>query len=137
VVTLSDGTRIYLNAESEINYASIFSDSLRLVTLKGEAFFEVAHDERPFVVEIDQTRVRVLGTSFNVNQGGNGALKVALVSGKVSIGDRQGNHVELKPSEMMVREENGRIHKTTFDPLEVLGWKDKVLVFKKSSLPEV
>lgn len=137
IVTLMDGTKIYLNAESEINYASAFSDSLRLVSLKGEAFFEVQKEGRPFVVEIGQTRVKVLGTSFNVNQKNNGALTVALVSGKVSIDDQEGNQMELEPSEMMVREQNGNIRKTTFDLLEVTGWKDKVLVFKKSSLPEV
>lgn len=137
ILTLSDGTKIYLNAESEINYASAFSDSLRLVSLKGEAFFEVQKEDRPFVVEIGQTKVRVLGTSFNVNQSNTGTLTVALVSGKVSINDRQGNQMDLEPSEMMVREEDGHIRKTTFDPLEITGWKDKVLVFKKSSFTEV
>src|SRR5690606_21045032 len=135
IVTLSDGTKIYLNAESEIRYASEFSDSLRLVSLKGEAFFEVEKEGRPFVVEIEQTRVRVLGTSFNINQKHNGALMVALVSSKVSINDQQGNQMNLEPSEMMVRGKDGNIHKTTFDPLEITGWKDRVLVFKKSSLP--
>jgi transmembrane sensor len=137
VITLSDGTRIYLNAESEISYASEFSDSLRLVSLKGEAFFEVQKENRPFVVETQGTKISVLGTSFNVNQKNNGALTVALVSGKVSIDDQQGNQMHLEPREMMVREKGGNIHKTTFDPLEVTGWKDKVLVFKKNSLPEV
>lgn len=137
ILTLSDGTKIYLNAESEINYASAFSDSLRLVSLKGEAFFEVQKEDRPFVVEIGQTKVRVLGTSFNVNQSNTGTLTVALVSGKVSINDRQGNQMDLEPSEMMVREEDGAIRKMTFDPLEVTGWKDKVLVFNKSPLSEV
>ena len=122
IVTLSDGTRIYLNAESEISYASEFTDSLRLVSLKGEAFFEVQKEGRPFVVEIDQTRIRVLGTSFNVNQSNNGALTVALVTGKVSINDQHGNQMQLEPSEMMVREEDGNLHKTRFDPLEITGW---------------
>jgi len=134
---LSDGTKIYLNAESEIRYASEFSDSLRLVSLKGEAFFEVQKESRPFVVETQGTKIHVLGTSFNVNQRKNGALTVALVSGKVSINDQQGNQMHLEPSEMMVKEKDGNIHKTTFDPLEITGWKDKVLVFKRSSLPEV
>src|SRR5690554_3922339 len=137
VLTLADGTKIYLNAESEISYASEFSDSIRLVSLKGEAFFEVQKENRPFVVETHQTRIRVLGTSFNVNQKNDGVLTVALVTGKVRINDEKGNEVELEPSEMMVRGKEGGIHKTAFDPLEITGWKDKVLVFKKSSLAEV
>lgn len=137
ILSLSDGSKIYLNAESEISYVSEFSDSLRLVSLKGEAFFEVQRESRPFVVEIDDTRIEVLGTSFNVNHNSNGSLTVALVTGKVSIGDQQGNQMYLEPSEMMVREKNGNLHKTSFDPLEVIGWKDKILVFKKNSLLEV
>ena len=137
IVTLSDGSKIYLNAESEISYASAFSDSLRLVSLKGEAFFEVQKEGRPFVVEIEETKIRVLGTSFNVNQKNNGALTVALVTGKVSINDHQGNQMHLEPSQMMVKEKDGRLRQTSFDPLEVTGWKDKILVFKKNSLLEV
>lgn len=137
LITLSDGSKIYLNSLSEISYASEFSDSLRLVRLKGEAFFEVTQEGRPFVVEIEETKIRVLGTSFNVNQKANGALTVALVSGKVSIDDQQGNQMELEPSEMMVKKKDGNLRKTTFDPLEVTGWKDKILVFKKNSLLEV
>src|SRR5690606_2445946 len=103
----------------------------------SDLFFEVEQEARPFIVEIDQTRVRVLGTSFNVNQKNNGELMVALVSGKVSINDQQGNRIELQPSEMMVRDRDGHILKTTFDPIEVIGWKDKILTFKKMSLPQV
>ena len=137
IITLSDGSKIYLNAESEIRYASEFSDSLRLVSLKGEAYFEVQKEERPFVVEIEETKIKVLGTSFNVNQKSNGSLTVALVSGKVRINDKQGNQMHLEPSQMMVKEKDGNLRKTSFDPLEVTGWKDKVLVFRKSSLSEV
>lgn len=67
IVTLSDGTKIYLNAKSEIGYTSEFSNSIRLVSLKGEAFFEVEKENRPFLIETHQTRIQVLGTSFNYN----------------------------------------------------------------------
>src|SRR5690606_846815 len=87
LITLSDGTRVYLNAASEIAYSDQFSDSLRLVSLKGEAFFEVESEDRPFVVETMETRVRVLGTSFNVNQKDNGTVMVALITGKVKVND--------------------------------------------------
>lgn len=137
LITLSDGSKIYLNSESEISYGSRFSDSIRRVSLKGEAFFEVAKESRPFVVETQGTQIRVLGTSFNVNQKENGSLTVALVSGKVRINDPQGNQVHLEPNEMMVKDQGGNLHKTNFDPLEITGWKDKILVFKKSAFSEV
>ena len=137
MITLSDGTMIYLNSESEISYSSEFSDSLRLVSLKGEAFFEVQKEGRPFVVETQGTTIQVLGTSFNVNQKDNGPLMVALVTGKVRINDHQGNQLNLEPSEMMVMEKGGHLYKTGFDPLEITGWKDKVLVFKSNNFSDV
>jgi len=107
------------------------------VSLKGEAFFEVESEDRPFVVETMETRVRVLGTSFNVNQKDNGTVMVALITGKVTVNDGEGNQVNLEPSEMMVKEKGGDWHKTPFDPLEITGWKDKMLVFKSNSFSEV
>lgn len=137
ILTLSDGSKIFLNSGSEISYTSGFNDSLRLVRLVGEAYFEVQKENRPFVVETGNTKITVLGTSFNVNQKQNGTLKVALVSGKVHINDQEGNHMQLKPSEMLVRDMDGAFHKTGFDPLTITGWKDKILVFKECSFSEV
>tara|TARA_R110002074_G_scaffold339281_1_gene509786 strand:- start:789 stop:1829 length:1041 start_codon:yes stop_codon:yes gene_type:complete len=137
ILTLSDGSKIFLNSESEISYTSGFNDSLRLVRLVGEAYFEVKKEKRPFVVETSQTKITVLGTSFNVNQKQNGTLKVALVSGKVQINDQSGNQMQLQPSEMMVRDEDGAFHKTGFDLLTITGWKDQTLVFRENSFNEV
>tara|TARA_R110002124_G_scaffold286927_3_gene469272 strand:+ start:878 stop:1918 length:1041 start_codon:yes stop_codon:yes gene_type:complete len=137
ILTLSDGSRIFLNSASEISYSSEFNDSLRLVSLKGEAFFEVKKEKRPFIVETEQTKIKVLGTSFNVNQKENGALMVALVSGKVRINDNEGRQIQLEPSEMLVRDKGGSFHKTGFDLLAITGWKDKTLVFRESSFSEV
>ncbi|GEO20497.1 FecR family protein [Cyclobacterium qasimii] len=137
VLSLSDGTKIFLNSGSEISYISEFNDSIRLVSLEGEAFFEVQKEARPFVVETGQTQIMVLGTSFNVNKKKNGALSVALVTGKVNIKDEKGNQMSLSPSEMMMRDKEGALLKTSFDPLYITGWKDKVLVFKRNSFFEV
>ena len=137
ILTLSDGSRIFLNSASEISYSSEFSDSLRLVSLKGEAFFEIKKEQRPFIVETSQTKIKVLGTSFNVNQKQNGTLMVALVSGKVQIKDNEGHQMQLKPSEMLVRDMDGSFHKTGFDLLTITGWKDKTLVFRESSFSDV
>ena len=64
---LSDGTKVYLNAASELKYPVQFDSKKRQVHLSGEAYFEVAKDEcRPFFVQAGDVRIRVLGTSFNV-----------------------------------------------------------------------
>ena len=66
-IVLADGTKVFLNASSEIYYPVVFPGDKREVGLKGEAYFEVAKDEhRPFFVQTGDVRIRVLGTSFNV-----------------------------------------------------------------------
>jgi len=65
-LTLSDGTEVWLNANSSIKYPVVFTDSTREVFVEGEAFFNVQHNGKPFLVNTQETNIRVLGTSFNV-----------------------------------------------------------------------
>lgn len=130
VFHLNDGTIIHLNSNSTISFPERFTDSLRFVILEeGEAFFNVAKEKsRPFIVEVNDAKITVLGTSFNVNRM-KGKLEVALVTGKVKVNDKQGNQVMLEPMEMIVLEETGNMYKQNFDLIQVTGWKDKYLVF--------
>ena len=130
VLTLEDGSRIHLNSSSKITYPNRFSDSIRSVLLEGEAFFDVAEESRPFVVDLGKAQIEVLGTTFNASNSFKDKLKVALVSGKVKVNDRGGNQVVLLPLEMLTIEEGGEFHKSKFDSLEIIGWKDKNLVFR-------
>ena len=67
-LTLADGTRIWMNSESRLEYPIMFAQDVRRVKLIGEAMFEVAHDKsHPFIVETFASDVRVLGTKFNVD----------------------------------------------------------------------
>lgn len=138
LITLSDGSKVYLNAGSSIQFPKQFSADRREVQLTGEAFFDIQSEaDRPFVVNTANTQIKVLGTTFNVNQEESGKIAVALVSGKVRVNDDKGNQVNLDPSEMLVMEHSGEFYKTGFDPLEILGWKDKQLVFKKDAFTVV
>lgn len=131
VVTLSDGTKVYINSNSELRFPKRFSDTLRTAYIKGEVFFEVEKEHRPFIVSSEGMSINVLGTSFNVRQMSDGKMSVALVTGKVRVQDDLGNQVNLNPNEMLVRKENGSLTISEFDPLEVFGWKNKQLVFNK------
>ncbi|WP_375586278.1 FecR family protein [Cyclobacterium xiamenense] len=134
LITLADGSKVFLNAGSSIQYPKQFGPERREIQLIGEAFFEVQHEVgRPFFVSSGTTRIKVLGTTFNVNQEESGKIAVALVTGKVRVHDYRGNQVNLDPNEMLVMEKSGEFYKTGFDPVEILGWKDKQLVFKKDS----
>lgn len=137
LVGLSDGSKIFLNSNSELRYPSNFSDSVRTVYLKGEAYFEVEKESRPFIVSVDQADIEVLGTSFNVNQPADEQLVVALVSGKVKVNDIKGNQVMLYPSEMLVLKEQGDFYKAPFDSLEITGWKDNHLIFRNDDFSSV
>lgn len=64
---LADGTKVWLNAASALKFPVAFTDSTRQVFLEGEAYFEVAHNGKPFIVSSEEQDIRVLGTSFNVS----------------------------------------------------------------------
>ncbi|MBX2840624.1 MAG: FecR domain-containing protein [Flammeovirgaceae bacterium] len=136
-ITLPDGSKIKLNSNSEVSFPQIFSGSKRLVkVIRGEVFFEVVKMlEKPFIVQTGDYKTRVLGTSFNVNYSKvSGVLDVALVTGNVEITEKNAIY-KLLPSERL-NLNKGKAFKSNFDPLEVTGWKDGILVFDKLSFSE-
>jgi transmembrane sensor len=85
-ITLSDGTVVTLNAESSITFPKEFSDSVRSVSLLGEAFFEVApNPQKPFIVESAGLFTEVLGTSFNINTFSENSIDVSVSTGRVLV----------------------------------------------------
>lgn len=86
-LVLSDGTRVWLNAESSIHYPVSFSNSERRVKISGEAFFDVVHDaDRVFIAETENYNIKVLGTKFNISSyQDENIVATTLVSGSVSI----------------------------------------------------
>lgn len=139
---LSDGTKVILNANSEITYPENFGDSIRQVNVTGEAYFEVAHNsEKPFLVDFGSLQSKVLGTCFSVKHLlGKNINQIALVSGKVSVHQTDihatQNEVMLLPGEKAVLQA-GEIHKKTFDHDTEVGWKDNIIVFKDADFEEV
>ncbi|MCE7070831.1 FecR domain-containing protein [Dyadobacter sp. CY327] len=135
VYYLPDSTKVWLNAESTIGFSESFSDTLRYVRLKGEAFFEVVKDtRRPFIVEANGITVQALGTAFNVSQDiGNPDITVALLEGKVKIENKEKTHmVILKPGEQLVASKGNTAFATQpFDYDVALGWKDGILVLQR------
>lgn len=139
--TLQDGTNIYLNAESHISFPEYFEDSIREVSLEGEAYFEVAKDkQRPFIVKCGGLHTKVLGTSFNINAyPETKKVKVMLIEGKVQVGkvDTKDNIV-LQPSEMaLFDKEKFSLEKLKVDTREFTAWKEGVIFFNKASFEEV
>ena len=104
-VTLDDGTQVWLNSESSLVFPVRFGDGPREVTVTGEAYFDVAHDEaHPFVVKTENLSVRVLGTAFNVRAHAADPLtEVVLERGSVRLQTPEGyNLVRLHPNQRAV-----------------------------------
>lgn len=100
LVTLSDGTKVMLNANSTLEYPASFDDAeVREVRLKGEAHFEVTKNpHRPFVVKAGKMQTQVLGTIFDVKAYRKDAPKVTLMQGKVKVSNAD-TEVEMRPGQ--------------------------------------
>ncbi|MCA9748711.1 MAG: FecR domain-containing protein, partial [Romboutsia sp.] len=92
-VILSDGSKIILNVDSKLIYPKKFNDSIREVTLIGEAFFDIERDvNKPFIVNANEIKIKVLGTSFNVKSySKDEKIETTLVTGKVELIKDQDN----------------------------------------------
>lgn len=109
-VRLSDGSVVTLNKNSRLSYPRGFGDGDRLVTLSGEAFFEVAHrDNQAFIINVNDLKVRVTGTSFNV-KGRDGSTEVIVETGSVSVSSGEGE-VALRPGEKVSSLAGGKLSK--------------------------
>lgn len=139
---LSDGSKVWLNAQSVLSYPVDFGDDRRDVFLTGEAYFEVAKDvNRPFFVWIDGVAVEVLGTSFNVSAyEQDSEQRVALLTGSVKV-FRSADSLDLVTlspfQELCLNMENGHYTVQKFTAREVLAWKEGLFVFKNDPLDVV
>ena len=119
-LTLQDGTKVWLNAGSKIQYDSDFGKKNRLLKLSGEAYLEVAKDENcPFIVDAGEIKVKVLGTCFNVRAyKDNEEIKVALLRGSVEMETNNGDMLRLVPKDIAhfntQTKETGICHNTGF-----------------------
>lgn len=138
-LTLSDGTTVWLNSDSELSYPTVFAGKRREVFLKGEAFFDVQPDSlHPFVVHVDEVQVKVLGTQFNINTYTEGSIKTVLVEGSVDLRNREGLHVVLTPNRMAdYRMAEGHFEVTDVDVLPHVAWRDGNFVFQSESLESI
>jgi len=140
---LSDGTLVWLNAGSVLKYPVSFGADQRVVTLSGEAFFQVSKDPgRPFQVTTQQQKVRVLGTHFNISAYPEDTeTKTTLLEGKVSVGNTNSSvYSILEPGEQAL---SSAIHIkrpiviTRIDTTEAVAWKNGYFQFRDESLESV
>lgn len=139
-LTLSDGTKVWLNAESKLTYPSQFSSENRVVNLEGEGYFEVAHNpETPFIVETSPVELNVLGTIFTIRAYPEEEVTVTLSEGKVELFSKGLSLCTLNPKEQAVYSiDKKSIHlKKNIDTQAYHGWMNGEFVFTKQSLKTI
>ncbi|PSL32225.1 FecR family protein [Chitinophaga ginsengisoli] len=136
-LVLSDGTKVWLNADSRLRYPSRFSEDDRLVTIEGEAYFEVAHDaSRPFIVQNAHASVKVLGTAFNINTYDNN-IAATLVQGKIMV-LHGGDSTYLQPGQQLNSgAPYNNVQVQVVDTEIYTAWKDGELVFAGTTLEDI
>ena len=137
-MTLPDGSRVWLNSESELRFPLHFAANERKVALTGEAYFEIEKDSaHPFIVETNNSEIEVLGTDFNVRSYRNEKRVVTtLVEGSVCVKNTN-NRILLKPGEQSILDETGRLWKQQVEVYPYVAWKEGRFVFRKQRLEDI
>ena len=138
-LSLSDGTKVWLNSETEIEYPVIFSNMKREIFLKGEAYFEVAENkECPFIVNTSCISLEVLGTSFNVRAYSDENQTIStLVTGKVLLRELETQkEIALVPNEQAVTtSKETEVRTVNVDPY--IAWMEGRILFEENTIEEI
>ncbi|MGN7720182.1 FecR family protein [Chitinophaga sp. 22620] len=134
---LADGSEVWLNSATELEFPLSFAGQTREITIRGEAYLKVTKDAaRPFIVHLPHSTVEVLGTEFNVNTYDSGVVKVALVEGAVNLRATT-RESKLTPGKQAIYHAGGPILQEIFDARQVLSWRKGLFYFNNASLEEI
>lgn len=138
-LTLQDGTQVWLNAESELHFPTVFSPESREVWVKGEAYFKVTTSDQPFRVNSFGTLLQVYGTEFNINTYREEQIEVVLVKG--SVGFRVSSEAQehfLKPNQLLTAgTANGEITIENVNITPYIAWRNNDMIFVNESLESI
>lgn len=137
--TLDDGTKVWLNSDSRLEYPVRFDGRERRVRVEGEVFFRVSHDTaHPFVVETPKMQVTVCGTSFNVRDFADEKMATTtLVTGKVDVGNTS-HRVTLTPGyQALASGGNAMMNVKKVDANAVSAWTENKFVFWQQGFDEI
>lgn len=138
---LADGTVVTLNAGSSLKYPVSFTDSIRQVFLEGEAYFDVSHNGKPFIVSCDKMDVRVLGTSFNVSSySDDSEIRATLVEGKVKInttGNTDHGAILAPDDQAIFKRDDASVKVIKVNTDQYTSWVNGKFEFNNASLDEV
>lgn len=138
-IVLADGTKVWLNSGSSIEFPSAFTGETRQLFLSGEIYVEVAPDKkRPFIVHTPDYKVKAYGTQFNVSAYATSSSSVILVEGSVGVQAGETKEVMLSPNEQAIYTVSTETFETkSVDVLAYTSWKDGYLTFNDTPMTEV
>jgi len=144
-IELADGSKIWLNADSKVQYPAVFNGNTREVYLNGEAFFDIAKNpSKPFIIHLSNGTVRVLGTSFNIKAYDNETfVETSVATGKVAFiprlkNNRKADTVFLTPNNKVVyRLDEEKIITAATVSSEDKAWTEGKLIFRAMSFEEI
>lgn len=140
-IELPDGTKVWLNSGSQIEYPNNFGKRDRAIHLLGEAYFEVAKDKKhPFIVQSGKIQIRVLGTVFNLKAyPEENEIETTLFEGKIELMTSPENKkvskvIEMQPGQILsLDKEKNILRYKRFESEEVLAWTKNQLIFRDES----
>ncbi|QJB33502.1 FecR domain-containing protein [Chitinophaga oryzae] len=135
-LVLPDGSRVWLNAASSLQYPTSFAGPTRQVSLSGEAYFEIQPNAaQPFFVNTGETAVAVLGTSFNIMAYNNeNSIRTTLLQGSVRV-SRQTAHHLLKPGQQSLINQNGTMEVIDHADTDLaVAWKNGLISFRSADI---
>lgn len=137
-VTLADGSRVWINSGTEMEFPSTFGGSERHIRVNGEIYIDVAKSApHPFIVHTPKLDITVRGTCFNLSAyAGESSSSVVLVRGKVSVCAANGSSVDMNPDEMASLN-NGRLAKQKVDPSLYTSWVNGIFIFDNTPMAQV
>jgi len=140
-ITLPDGTKVWLNASSQLKYPVAFTENTREVWLEGEAYFEVAKNaEKPFFVKVkNKADIRVLGTHFNVMAYANEPeMQATLVEGSVQVLCNSKNiKTILTPGQQSILTNEKELKVIEVNTMEFTAWKDGLFLFNNEEMGSI
>ena len=137
---LADGSTVYLNGDSRLKYKIDSESTERKLYLEGEAFFDVARDEsKPFVIGLEDSKVQVLGTSFNIQAyPEDEQISTSVITGRVAFEASRSESLILVPGNKgVINKSKNSIDKLDVDNSKDIAWVGKTLYFNNASVSEM
>lgn len=139
-LALADGSKVWLNSASSIRFPTTFSGKNRKVEITGEAYFEISHNKtKPFIVQVNDTEVEVLGTHFNINSyEDESTLKTTLLEGSIKVNHGNKSILLTPGEEASVRKASHEITvKSGINVKEAIAWKSGYFQFNNADVETI